>query len=179
MAEMVQGLQSTDKPTQFHIGLQHLGDCLGANTSLRDTSPGAPDVVWVFPNLCIAIEAKSDKEDNGQLSKADLLEASGHENWVRAHDALSGIEEIQTVIIAPTSQIHQVGKPHTKKLYYSSIVALQKCGKDAAHLMNEIRGEYFGKEYSENAAEIKAKIKRKHLDIETIRKSIFDILKKD
>ena len=50
MKTMTDALKEVSKPTQFHIGLELLGRCVGAE-SLRSTESGAPDGIWIFSTV--------------------------------------------------------------------------------------------------------------------------------
>ena len=103
----------------YHEGLETLGKCFGAQTT-RVTEPGAPDVVWSFPtDVHFVFEAKTEKEQEGTLSKRDLLQAKGHTDWVRAKICEGRASStVEPIIVSPDTAVHPVGLPFTAGLYH-------------------------------------------------------------
>jgi hypothetical protein len=166
--EMEEGLAALSNPTQYHIGLERLGECLGAEV-LRNTAPGTPDVVWIFPDSCFTFEVKCNKEPKGALSKKELQQAKGHPDWLRSQrESLKHIP-IQALIVSPTRHIDDTAMPHAGGLNYISTNTILEFSSKVSKELGTLRTRYSGKEYGAVKDELKAAIKQAQLDYETIK----------
>lgn len=146
--EMQTGLSNIDEPNQFHIGLELLGQCVGADT-IRTSEVGAPDVVWIFPGEFYTFEAKSRKKTEGLLSKKNILQAKGHPDWVHSkRPEVIGCEN-RPFMVSPSAGLYEDAKPHIFGLYYISPIALQEYAKEVAKIITSLRSEFAGKDYAE------------------------------
>lgn len=65
-------------------GLQELGDALGVTSSRPEKETGrGPDVLWLFADLALCLEAKSEK--TAPLSKSDAAQLILSLEWAREH----------------------------------------------------------------------------------------------
>ena len=158
LAEMEHGLSEPSSPTQFNIGLERVGECIGARV-IRPTGEGAPDVVWVFHDKCFTFENKSDKKTGGALAKKEILQAKGHPDWFRAnYQELKNIV-IQPMVASPVRDTDVSAKPHTPGLFYVSIDALREVGKTLSGTLSKIRTTFAGKEYPAVRDQLRAAIR--------------------
>jgi len=172
LKEMQEGLTVLSNPTQYHIGLERLGECLGAEV-IRKTAPGVADVVWIFPDRCFTFEVKCDKKPEGAFSKKELQQAKGHPDWLRSQrESLKHIP-IQALIVSPTMRIDQTAQPHAGGLNYISTNAIREFSSKVSKELGTLRTRFSGKEYGAVKDELKASIKQARLDYETI-KALFN-----
>lgn len=165
--KMIQQLGELSNPTVFHMGIEALGQCLGAET-IRSTEDGAPDVVWVFQNQCFTVEAKSGKKPENALSKDNVIEANGHPDWLRAHRAdLIGLAT-DAVVVAPNIALDEVAKPFANKLMAISTADVLALAQEVATALKSIRTEFSGKEYGQVLGQFKSRLKERGLLISTV-----------
>lgn len=167
LEEIEGGLTSLSNPTRYHMGLEGLGHCVGAE-AIRPTESGAPDVVWVFSDTCFTFEAKSNKERDGCLSKKDILEAKGHPDWVRSQREQLKQVPIYSTIVSPTRKLDFAAKPHAKGLYYISTDDMMRFANDVLSELRAVRTSFAGKEYGEVLGEFKASIRQAKFDCDAI-----------
>ena len=169
LEEMKQNLFAFSEPTKFHIGLEHLGKCLGAE-AMRPAAVGAPDSVWIFHNCCYTFEAKTDKKTGNVLSKRDVQQAEGHPNWVRANRTDLREMPINSLIVSTIQKIDEAAVPHVSSLNFISTDALLKFSEAVISGLQKIRTQFAGKEYGEVRNELKIIIRQVGLDRNAIDK---------
>jgi len=167
MKTMTDSLKEISKPTQFHIGLELLGKCVGAET-LRSTESGAPDGIWIFSRQCFTFEAKSDKDAHGKLFKKELQQAKGHPDWLRNERNSLSNSSIQPMIISPTKALESAGEPHANDLFYVSPKQLIDFAEDVASELSKIRTEFAGKEFVAIVTLLKNRILKSSLHLDFI-----------
>jgi hypothetical protein len=165
--DMIEGVSTPSKPTQFHIGLELLGKCLGAET-IRSTDDGAPDVVWIFVGQCFTLEAKSDKKTNGRISKKEVLQSKGHPDWLIAKRPELAGSYILAVIVSPTSSVDELALPYVGGLNYVSTDAINEFSESVKVSLTKIRAEFAGKEYSAVRGMFKTRLDQSGLLLESI-----------
>ena len=163
--EMQSGLLVPTDHSRFHIGLERLGQCLGAEV-IRSTAEGAPDVVWIFHDRCFTFEAKA----GSRLSKKYVLQAKGHSDWVKVQRPELKDASIQPLIVSPGKEIDEPAKPHIKGLNYISTDDITKYADAIATGLQEMRPQFAGKEYGAVRDELKAAIRQSRLDRGTVDK---------
>lgn len=164
--EMLDGLAALSEPGKYHIGLELLGKCLGAET-IRTTDDGDPDVIWIFPNQAFTFEAKSDKKLDATISKKDIQQAKGHLDWLREKREDCKDISIVSVLVSPIKTIHKAGIPHAKDLSYISTDEVLEMAKEISSNIKNIRTEFSGKEYGTVLNELKHKIKQEKMDLDS------------
>jgi hypothetical protein len=169
--EMKEGLALPSDPIRFHIGLERLGQCLGAEV-LRPTEDGAPDIVWIFNDSCFSFEAKSNKDPKTRLFKKNLQQAKGHPEWVRAQRPELKDILIQPLIVSPGKEVDQLAKPYIEGLNYISTDDIAKFAEAVASELQSIRTQFAGKEYGAVRNELKARIKQTSIDMVTVKKTL-------
>jgi len=161
------GLSEQSEHTQFHMGLERLGRCLGAQPT-RPEEQGAPDVVWSFEaDIHVVFEAKSEKSADGVLSKDDVLQTKGHVDWVKsklASDPQSA--RILPVIVSPTSNLHDAAKPHTDGIFWIHHKEIGELARTTAEVLGELRTEFCGRGFGQVKGEFCAKLKLSNLHLE-------------
>lgn len=165
MDEMLSGLSQPTDHTRFHIGLERLGQCLGAEV-IRSTAEGAPDVVWIFHDRCYTFEAKA----GTRLSKKYVLQAKGHPDWVRAERPEISDVPTQPLIVSTGNEVDELAKPHRNGLNFISTSDIAKFGQSVATEFQAFRSEFAGKEYGAVHKELKVEIRRAKLDRSSIEK---------
>jgi Helicase C-terminal domain len=164
---MTEALVKLGDSTQYHIGLELLGQSLGAET-LRSTEPGAPDGVWIFSQQCFTFEAKADKDERGKLYKKELQQAKGHPDWLRnERHSLTDIP-IQPMVIAPAKTLDSAAEPHAKDLYYLSPKQVSDFAQDVSTELSKIRTEFAGKEFAAVVAQLRKRLMRSVLHLDSI-----------
>lgn len=161
--EMLSGLSQPTDYTRFHIGLERLGQCLGAEV-VRSTADGAPDVVWIFHDRCYTFEAKA----GTKLSKKYVLQAKGHVDWVRAERPELSEIPIQPLIVSTGNEVDNLAKPHIKGLNFISTSDIAAIGQSVATDLQRLRTQFAGKEYGAVREELKAEIRRAKFDCGSI-----------
>jgi hypothetical protein len=164
---MKETMAKVTDPTQYHVGLDLLGQCLGAET-LRSTESGAPDGIWIFCGQCFTFEAKSDKDSNGKLYKKELQQAKGHPDWLRNERNSLAATPIQPMVISPTKTLDPAAKPHAKDLFYVSLKQLSELAEVVAVELSKIRTEFAGKEFAAAFAQLKNRIRQSPLSLNSI-----------
>ena len=154
-----------DEPTRFHMGLERLGQLLGAD-STRRTEPGVPDVVWSFEDdTHIAIEAKTDKGSDSNLSKRDIQQAVGHANWVAANLAADPPRStIRPIVVSSASRLDDLARPHVDDLARVDPSALRELAAKAVAAVRTIRASFSGRDYAEAVHDLSQTLTRDGLD---------------
>ena len=179
ITQMVAQLAEADH-VAYHEGLETLGRCLGAAT-LRTTEAGAPDVVWSFltGNVHIAFEAKTGKKRTGVLSKKEVQEAKGHSDWIRhrlGDDCVR--DEIATIVLAPSSALHQIALPFAGGLFYVAPASVLILAKSVADNIRDLRINFSGRDFPDAAREFSAEMRNRAMTIDSIKKALLsDLLK--
>lgn len=163
--EMTTGLSQPNDHTRFHIGLERLGQCLGAET-IRSTAEGAPDVVWIFHDRCYTFEAKA----GTQLSKKYVQQAKGHVEWLRAQRPELADVPIQPLIVSPDKKLDNLAKPHIAGLNFLSTSDAAQYGQAIAVAFQELRTQFAGKEYGATREEVKAIMRHAKIDCDYVAK---------
>ena len=167
--EMLDGLSQSGHK-KFHVGLDYLGQVIGADV-IRSTSQGVPDVVWSLPGNCyIAIEAKSEKDHESQLSKKDILQAKGHIDWVK-QELCGEVDkcEVLPVIVADTTTLHSAATPHVQGLFHKTTEEIQEFGESVATAIAELRIEYSGAEFAEKGKEFATALEGRGISISAVK----------
>lgn len=163
--EMTVGLSQPNNHTRFHIGLERLGQCLGAEV-IRSTAEGAPDVVWIFHDRCYTFEAKA----GTQLSKKYVLQAKGHPAWVQAERPELSDVPMQPLIVSAGDEVDELAKPHINGLNFISTAEILKYGQDVADEIKKLRTQFVGKDFGVVRDQLKAEIGQAKLDCDSIEK---------
>jgi len=162
-------LIKADEASKFHQGLELLGKCVGA-ASLRPTTQGAPDVIWNFADdLCVCLEAKTDKKPGGLIYKKDLEEAKLHPDWARHHLKLGDQSECPVVLISATSKVDKVAEPFMEPLFYMSPDAARIFAQHTAKVLRNVRAKFAGRDFSEAEKQFAAEIVAAGLDFESVK----------
>lgn len=159
LEEMHSGLSVPTDHTKFHIGLERLGQCLGAEV-IRSTANGAPDVVWIYHDCCFTFEAKA----GAHLSKKYVLQAKGHAEWVKAHRPELKDLPIQPLIVSPENEVDELAKPHIKGLNFVPVADIAKYAQTVTTGIQELRTQFAGKEYGAVHAQLKVAIRQASMD---------------
>ncbi len=169
MKDIKEGLSALTNPTRYHLGLEGLGQCLGAEV-LRPTEEGAPDVVWIFSDNCFTFEVKSKKKTDGSLSKKDIQQTKGHPNWIREHFDSYKHATMYAIVVSPTRNIDAVAEPHARDVYYVSTDTIAEFANHVISEVSEIRTSFAGKEFGAVLNELKSSIIQAKINCDTIRK---------
>lgn len=165
MQEMHSGLSTPRDHTKFHIGLERLGQCLGAE-AIRSTMDGAPDVVWVFQDRCYTFEAKA----GNSLSKKYVLQAKGHVDWILAQRPEMSETPIQPLMCSSDKEVDELAKPHINGLNFVSALDIAQYAQSVATGLQELRTSLAGKDFGSIKDELKARVNQVGLDIATVDK---------
>lgn len=165
LAEMTEGLSQPNNHTRFHIGLERLGQCLGAEV-IRSTADGAPDVVWIFHDRCYTFEAKA----GTHLSKRYVLQAKGHPDWLRAERPELGDVSIQPLIVSAGSEVDELAKPHIGGINFVSTADILNYGQDVGAELNKLRTQFVGNDFGAARDQWKAEIQQAKLGFDSIEK---------
>lgn len=165
MQEMLLGLSMPTDYTKFHIGLERLGQCLGAEV-IRSTADGAPDVVWMFHDGCFTFEAKA----GVNLSKKYVLQAKGHADWVKNQRPELKETHIQPLVVSPENKVDALAKPHVKGLNFISVVDIAGYAQTVAKGMQELRTQFAGREYGAVRDQMKVAIRQAGFDRKAVDK---------
>lgn len=165
LAEMTEGLSQPNNHTRFHIGLERLGQCLGAEV-IRSTADGAPDVVWIFHDRCYTFEAKA----GAQLSKKYVLQAKGHPDWLRAERPELGDVSIQPLIVSAGNEVDELAKPHIGGINFVSTADILNYGQDVGAELNKLRTQFVGNDFGAARDQWKAEIQQAKFDFDSIEK---------
>ena len=158
LKEMEKGLGSPSEATKFHIGLERLGQCLGAET-MRPSGPGVPDGVWLFGGRNFTFEAKTESKTSA-VPKKDVLQAKAHPDWLLAQRPELSKDAIQALLVANTTKLDAGAAPHAKGLNYVAPEALATLGSEVAIALKAIRAEFAGKEFAAVRKDFKAKLEQ-------------------
>ncbi len=159
LKEIKDGLAALSNPTRYHIGLEGLGKCLGAEV-IRPTKSGAPDVIWIFNDFCFTFEVKSDKDSDRSLSKKDIQQAKGHPDWIKDQRESVKQTPIYPIIISPTRTLDWAAKPHAKELFYISTDTIGEFENKVLAELSELRTRFAGKEFGAILGELKSSIRQ-------------------
>jgi hypothetical protein len=173
-AEMSSDLGKVDNHKQFHRGVESLGTLLGAVSS-RPNKQGDPDVIWrLGERTWVCFEAKSEKIQGGTgISKADVLEAKGHVDWVRFFETQGKADvDILAALVAPEQKVNPFALPFKGSVYYLSTTELAQWATRAMLALLELRAHYCGQEFSSARPRFDADLQRVGLDAETTIASI-------
>jgi hypothetical protein len=169
---MLEHLSKTDH-VGYHEGLEILGRCVGASPT-RTTEQGAPDVVWSFTDdLHFAFEAKTEKKTASELSKRNLQEAKGHPDWVKNRLCQDPERaEINTIVVAPTAAVHQIGLPFAGGLFYLSPERIVRMAHRASEGVRKLRVTFGGREFGEAAIEFSSAMRNAGLDLASVKSQL-------
>lgn len=152
-------LAKVEDSTSFHRGLELLGKTIGAGV-LRPTEEGAPDVVWIFHDVCYTFEAKA----SARLSKKYVLQAKGHPDWVRQKHANLSERRFQALAVSPKAGIDEVARPHAAHLNHVEMSALIDFAQQVSTELRRIRTKYLGKDYGEGRHQFKMSLRLARID---------------
>ena len=164
-SEMLERLGGNEATT-FHMGLEELGNLLGAS-SVRSTASGVPDVVWTFDDgTCLTFEAKTEKT-SPKLAKREVQQAVGHVNW--ATNEL-GVEPERTTPVAVTtaSELQGDAVPHVGDLRVVDPEDLRQLGQQAVEAVSRIRSLYRSEGAGSVTKAVASELATSGLDIESI-----------
>ncbi len=147
MQEMRTRLSQTNH-LDVHMGLEALGRCFGLR-SLRPTLSGAPDVAWLDVNRGLAIEAKTEKKQDGTLYKKELQEAKGHPEWLRHFEKLDHTFPLHVSIVSPTMMLDPTAVPFANELYVTTLKPIQELADKAIASVTELRTMFLGRDFTE------------------------------
>lgn len=163
--EMMTGLSQPNDHTRFHIGMERLGQCLGAEV-IRSTADGAPDIVWVFHDQCYTFEAKA----GTKLSKRYVQQAKGHVDWVKARRSELNDLPIQPLIVSGDRKLDDLAKPHISGINFLSTSDVAEYGKAVMDVFQKLRTQFAGKEYGAVRDQVKAEMQQAKIDCGSIEK---------
>jgi hypothetical protein len=170
LQEMLDGLKNFSESTQFHIGLEKLGDCYGAET-IRPTGDGDPDVIWIFQDgYSYTFEAKSGKDSGTTLSKKNVQQAKGHREWLLVSRTGLKKDDIKSLVVASNCKCKAEAMPHSKGLYCIKPEELVDVAISIAKSLKGIRTEFVGKEYTKVRPDFKQIISQEKMTTEDIEK---------
>lgn len=159
-------------PTQFHMGLENVGNFLGAEV-IRSDNDGDPDVIWIFPHAkSVTFEAKTQKDADSKIAKKHVLQAKGHVDWLHNERPSIPKENIIPSIIAPNNALHDGAVPHVSELWFVSTDRILDFGAKVVSFVGEARTEYKGKEYGEVKDDLKKRLQLNELDVDSIEKIV-------
>jgi hypothetical protein len=167
--EAMVGLAGQTEHQRFHEGLERLGRCLGAQPT-RTNEQGAPDVVWSFEeDVHVVFEAKSEKSEDGIISKGDVLQANGHVDWVKDKLASAGeTARIVPVIVCPASNLHDAARPHTAGLYLIHPKEISNLAQTTYDVLSELRTAFAGSDFGGIKDTLCAKLKLSNLHVDGV-----------
>lgn len=157
--EMSLQLSKWTDSTAFHMGLECLGKCVGAET-LRPTDDGAPDVVWVFEKRGYTFEAKASKK----LSKKYVLQAKAHPNWVISKRPDLRQVRWQSLVVSPSGELEELAVPHAGNLNHISVDEIVTFSQRVAATLKKVRTKYVGKEYGDALPQLKVDLRSAAID---------------
>jgi len=111
------GLSSSGNAKTFENAQVMLGKLLGYHASNSDDQ-GAPDPWWIFGNQGIVFEDYTDTGENPVISKDKVLQASGHQNWLRQYYPQVSFT---TVFCSTSNKLHDAAIPQVDGIYYISV----------------------------------------------------------
>lgn len=158
-------LAASENSTQFHMGLEELGQLVGAET-MRPTIEGAPDVVWIFPEAVFTFEAKASKT----LSKKYVLQAKGHADWVKHERTDLREHDYTSLIVSPEGTVDGAAKAHVAGLNHLRIDRVQSFAARVCDAITELRVEFSGKDYGAVLQPFKTKVRIVKLDRKHVNK---------
>lgn len=154
---------------KFHMGLDLLGQAVGADVTRR-SGDGTPDVVWSLPgDVFIALEAKSEKTAESMLSKKDILQAKGHVDWIRSELGVQDVDAtIIPVIVSDATKVHSAAKPHVESLRHRTMSDLRSLCENVVKALSDLRVKYSGKEFPGSSATFSVELKGYGISIKSI-----------
>lgn len=169
--EMLGGLAVPEEATKFHIGLELLGQSLGAE-ALRPTADGAPDVVWIFQDRCFTFEAKA----AANLSKKYVLQAKAHPDWVKAMRPDLREKNIQPLVVSPDTKLDEIAKPFAGALNHVTPATLAEFGLRVAQALRRMRAHFAGKDFAASLSEMKVAVRTSGLDAAAVNRLLSNAL---
>jgi hypothetical protein len=163
---MLANLAATSEHKRFHEGLVMLGKLLGAIAE-RPSGQGDPDVIWKFTDLVwICFEAKSEKLVGGAgLNKKDLLQASGHIEWINFFKSQGkGNLDVTAVVVAAEKKILAVAEPHKGSLYFLSITDALTWTKGVQKGLFALRTRFSGHDFGSVQQSFVTELRNVHCD---------------
>lgn len=155
----------------YHQGLETLGKCFGAKTT-RTTEPGAPDVVWSFPEaLHVAFEAKTEKKETS-LSKKEVQNAKGHIDWVKANLSEEESTDVEAIVVAPSPSLDQWALPFAAGIFYIAPEELLELAARVAQGVRKLRIQFAGQEFPMVAMKFSAEMRSLGSDAESVKKTL-------
>lgn len=127
VASMVAGLQDIDA-NGYEAALVQLGEFLGAK-SFKPVFEGQTDAAWVWPNLWITVEAKSEQESKGAISMDYIRQTDSQLDSLAGDQRARKIPETSiSVIVSPRLVVKPEAVPIARDHVYlgspSNVLAL-------------------------------------------------------
>lgn len=160
--EALTKLKNHSDATQFHMGIELLGNLLGAR-AIRPTTDGAPDVLWVFSDEYWTFEAKAGKKLKNQICKDDLLQAGAHPDWSVNYDSNLKAQKAIPIIIAPNLGVDNVAMPFAKGVRAISTADIENLASSVFNELTIIRTEFSNKEYASIKENFLSRLKQKNI----------------
>ncbi len=143
------------KHTCFQQGLSSLGMMLGFEASIPNEA-GAPDCVWSIENkVFIVHEAKSEQSKDGEIGKKDILQAQGHENWIRSKFSCEERTVILPVIETPRTKVSNGATIHATSVCHITLEKIVSQFERISSILTRIR---MASSSNANVEEIQEKI---------------------
>lgn len=141
LAELFENIND-NQHSNFHRGLEILGRLLGFNAYVPPKN-GSPDCIWSLgDSVHIAFEAKTEKLPKNPVSKADVLKAGGHRNWIKDKSPCNSNTNIISVIVGYQNNIYNSAKPHAEDLYLINPELLRTIAKNISVILTNNRARY-------------------------------------
>lgn len=110
MARDLQGLRKGASTNATEESLRALGQYLGLDSTRPDKEYNAgPDVLWIYRDTALCIEAKSGKKVTGSYSKRDVGQMMNHVQWI--HEEHPGITSVIPVFVGPVLPLSESANP--------------------------------------------------------------------
>lgn len=136
MANNLKALSTSASSNEVEEALRYLGQYLGLDATRPDKEHGiGPDVLWMFADIALCLEAKTDKEITTGYKKEDIGQMANHIQWVK--ETYPAIKRIIPVFVGPMNAATDSASP-TEDMLVAPLSTFKELGALVAALYEDI-----------------------------------------
>jgi len=137
LAEVAAGINGTS-PAKYEEALKSLGTMLGAVSS-RPRASGSPDGIWVFEDLAVVIEAKSDADPGGRVSYDVVRQTALHETRARQDKLVPVGLDCLTLLVTPQTALDPEASKIAGDIRVLSLDQASRLFERASNALGQVR----------------------------------------
>lgn len=136
MANNLKALSTSASTNEVEEALRYLGQYLGLDSTRPDKEHGiGPDILWIFTDIALCVEAKTDKETTTGYKKEDIGQMANHIQWVK--ETYPSIKRIIPIFVGPMNPATESASP-TEDMLVASLSTFSEMGALVTVLYEDI-----------------------------------------